>query len=169
FISFFGVRIYGYILSSIFSLPAYIGKYFIFAVLGIIIALVTSFVITYILVPGPEGKNNEEAKNSKSSDLHMVVQGTYLPIEDVPDQVFSDKMMGDGFAVKPSSGEVFAPAEGTITTVFPTKHAIGMKTDNGLEILVHMGIDTVALKGDGFEVFVKEGDRVTPDVKIAQI
>ena len=124
FISFFGVRIYGYILSSIFSLPAYIGKYFVFAVVGIILALVISFVLSYVLIPNELGDGDEI---SNEVDLHAVTDGTYIPIEDVPDEVFSSKMMGNGFAMASTDGAVFAPVDGTIATVFPTKHAIGIK------------------------------------------
>lgn len=167
FISFFGVRIYGYILSSIFSLPAYIGEYFIFAVLGIIIALVSSFVITYLLVPAETVA--ADATFTNEATLSAVTNGRYLPLEDVNDQVFSAKMVGDGFAMESTDGIVFSPVQGVVTSVFPTKHAIGIKTDNGVEVLIHMGLDTVELKGEGFEVFVKEGEQVTPQTKIAQM
>ncbi|MBV7391724.1 MULTISPECIES: glucose PTS transporter subunit IIA [Enterococcus] len=166
FISFFGVRIYGYILSSIFSLPAYIGQYFIFAVLGIIIALVLSFVLTYMLVPK---EMDEDTELTNEVDLHAVSKGDYVPLEDVPDEVFSTKLMGEGFAINSTDGAVFSPVAGTVTTVFPSKHAIGIKTSNGVEVLVHMGIDTVALNGQGFEVFVKEGDQVSIETKLAQM
>lgn len=166
FISFFGVRIYGYILSSIFSLPAYIGQYFIFAVLGIIIALVLSFVLTYMLVPK---EMDEDTELTNEVDLHAVSKGAYVPLEDVPDEVFSTKMMGEGFAINSTDGTVFSPVAGTVTTVFPSKHAIGIKTSNGVEVLVHMGIDTVALNGQGFDVFVKVGDQVSVETKLAQM
>lgn len=166
FISFFGVRIYGYILSSIFSLPAYIGQYFIFAVLGILIALISSFVITYMLVPTEQAEDDEF---TNEVDLHSVAEGSYVPLEDVPDEVFSTKMMGDGYAINSVDGAVFAPVSGTVTTVFPSKHAIGIKTGNGVEVLVHMGIDTVTLDGKGFDVPIKVGDKVTADTKIAQM
>ena len=165
FISFFGVRIYGYILSSIFSLPAYIGQYFIFAVLGILIALVSSFLVTYLLVP----KEETEDFVTNEVDLHAVAQGAYVPLEDVPDEVFSTKMMGDGFAIEPINGEIYAPVSGVVTTIFPSKHAIGIKTTNGVEILVHMGIDTVSLNGEGFELFVQAGDKVSSKTKIAKM
>lgn len=165
FISFFGVRIYGYILSSIFSLPAYIGQYFIFAVLGILIALVSSFLVTYLLVP----KEETEDFVTNEVDLHAVAQGAYVPLEDVPDEVFSTKMMGDGFAIEPINGEIYAPVSGVVTTIFPSKHAIGIKTTNGMELLVHMGIDTVSLNGEGFELFVQAGDKVSSNTKIAQM
>lgn len=164
FISFFGVRIYGYILSSIFSLPAYIGQYFIYAVLGIIIAIGVSFVITSLLVPK---QSSEEMSNEVQ--LNAVTDGIYVPLEDVNDDVFSTKMIGDGYAMKSTSGDIYSPVSGTIKTIFPTKHAIGLVTENGLEILVHMGIDTVSLNGEAFDVFVKEGETVTSKTKIAHI
>ncbi|ALS02089.1 PTS beta-glucoside transporter subunit EIIBCA [Enterococcus silesiacus] len=166
FISFFGVRIYGYILSSIFSLPAYIGQYFIFAVLGILIALILSFTICYFMVPKQE---EEDDVLTNEVDLHATAKGSYIPLENVPDEVFSTKMMGDGFAIESIDGTVFSPVSGTVTTIFPSKHAIGIKTANGIEVLVHMGIDTVALAGKGFELFVKVGDKVSTDTKIAQM
>jgi len=166
FISFFGVRIYGYILSSIFSLPAYIGQYFIFAVLGILIALILSFNICYFMVPKQE---EEDEVFTNEVDLHATAKGNYIPLENVPDEVFSTKMMGDGFAIDSVDGTVFSPVSGTVTTIFPSKHAIGIKTANGIEVLVHMGIDTVALAGKGFELFVKVGDKVSTDSKIAQM
>ncbi|MBO0462054.1 PTS glucose transporter subunit IIA [Enterococcus sp. DIV1298c] len=166
FISFFGVRIYGYILSSIFSLPAYIGQYFVFAVLGIVIALVSSFVLTYFLVPNEQ---EEDAEYTNEVNLHAVAKGEYIPLEDVPDEVFSTKMMGDGFAIESIDGAIFAPVSGKVTTIFPSKHALGIKTNNGVEVLVHMGIDTVNLNGEGFDVLVKVGDQVTVDTKIAQM
>lgn len=165
FISFFGVRIYGYILSSIFSLPAYIGEYFIFAVLGILIALCLSFFIAYTLVPSQESSIDE----TDEIELHAVVKGDYLPLEDVTDEVFSTKMMGDGFAMVPTSSEIYAPISGTVTTIFPSKHAIGLKTSSGVEVLIHMGIDTVSLNGEGFDVYVKEGEKVTPNTLIASM
>ncbi|MGM0124458.1 hypothetical protein IGI37_001836 [Enterococcus sp. AZ194] len=163
FISFFGVRIYGYILSSIFSLPAYIGQYFIFAILGIVIALVLSFVIAYLLVP----KAEDESEFTNELSLHAVAKGQYVPLADVPDEVFSTKMMGDGFAIEPSDGTIFSPVNGTVTTVFPSKHAIGLRTENGIEVLVHMGIDTVSLNGQGFTVSVNVGDKVTTETQLA--
>ncbi|KPG73821.1 glucose PTS transporter subunit IIA [Enterococcus sp. RIT-PI-f] len=165
FISFFDVRIYGYILSSIFSLPAYIGESFIFAVLGIIIAIATSFTITFFLIP----KQTDEASFTNEIDLHAVAEGAYIPLENVPDEVFSTKMMGEGYAIQSENGTIYAPVAGEVTSVFPSKHAIGIKTPNGADVLVHMGIDTVSLDGQGFDVFVKEGDQVTAQTRLAQM
>lgn len=168
FISFFGVRIYGYILSSIFSLPAYIGQYFIFAVLGILISLTLSFVLAYMMVPKPKPAEDKEAFEGQV-ELRSVTDGVYLPLEDVADEVFSTKLVGDGYAMKSNTGDVYSPVSGTITTVFPTKHAVGITTENGIENLIHMGIDTVSLNGQGFDVFVKEGESVTPKTKLAHM
>lgn len=166
FISFFGVRIYGYILSSIFSLPAYIGEYFIYAVLGIILAIGLSFAMSWFLVPNQAAEGD---RYTNEVDLHAVTHGEYVPLEDVPDEVFSTKMMGEGYAIESQDGQIFAPVSGEVTTVFPSKHAVGIKTQNGVEVLVHMGIDTVSLGGQGFEVFVKAGEQVTPQTKLAQM
>ena len=93
--------------------------------------------------------------------------GHILELEEVNDPVFSEKLMGDGYALRPSGKEVYSPVDGEVVMVAGTKHAVGIKTKEGLEVLVHMGIDTVALDGKGFELFVKEGDNITKDDKIA--
>lgn len=97
-----------------------------------------------------------------------VVDGTVIAIEAVNDQVFSQKMMGEGFAVEPTGTIVVAPLSGTVTAVFPTKHAIGMVTEDGIEVLVHMGLDTVQMTDQAFDVFVKEGDHIEQGTKIAE-
>ncbi|MCA0980823.1 MULTISPECIES: glucose-specific PTS transporter subunit IIBC [Exiguobacterium] len=88
------------------------------------------------------------------------MSGVLLSLDDVPDQVFSGRMMGEGFAIEPSSGQVVSPVTGQITTFFPTKHAIGILADDGRELLIHVGLDTVNLKGEGFTAKVEEGARV---------
>jgi PTS system D-glucosamine-specific IIC component len=88
------------------------------------------------------------------------IEGKIVPLSEVPDHVFSQKMMGDGFAILPSSGKIVAPCDGKIETLFPTKHAIGLTSTSGHEILIHIGIDTVELKGEGFTAYVAGGDQV---------
>lgn len=105
----------------------------------------------------------------KKQDLYAISTGEIKDITAVEDDVFSQKMMGEGFAVVPTDNAVFTPIAGTITSVFPTKHAIGIKADNGLEVLVHMGIDTVSLKGQPFTVFVTEGQKVGRGQMLAQM
>jgi len=97
------------------------------------------------------------------------LSGKLLKIEDVPDQVFSEKMMGDGFGIEPSDGEVLSPFNGVVKSVFPTNHAIGLESEDGLEVLIHMGLDTVNLKGEGFTVHVKDGDCIKQGQKLADM
>ena len=95
-----------------------------------------------------------------TEDVHSVADGQVINIEDVKDPVFSQKMMGDGFAVKPENGKIVSPVSGKVASIFPTKHALGLVTDNGLEVLVHIGLDTVSLEGKPFDVKVTEGQTV---------
>ncbi len=94
------------------------------------------------------------------ADIVAPANGELIPIDKVEDDVFSQKMMGEGFAVVPENGEIASPIAGTIVSIFPTKHAIGIKTDDDIEVLLHMGIDTVDLGGDAFEIKVREGEKV---------
>lgn len=104
-------------------------------------------------------KKNRETVFEK--ELKAFSTGCAVPIEEVPDEIFSTKMMGDGLAIIPENEVVAAPAGGDIILVMKeSKHACGMKLLNGIEILIHVGLDTVEMKGEGFKVFVKEGDRV---------
>lgn len=118
----------------------------------------------------PKSASQEEStvqeKNASTSfkGLHAEfvapANGEMIPIDKVEDDVFSQKMMGEGFAVVPENGEIASPVSGTIVSVFPTKHAIGIKTADDIEVLLHMGIDTVDLGGEAFEIKVREGEKV---------
>ncbi|GAU78589.1 PTS glucose transporter subunit IIA [Fusibacter sp. 3D3] len=92
-------------------------------------------------------------KKSKSILIKMPFEGDVVDLKTVPDQVFSQKMIGDGFAILPKAGihTVCSPCDGQLIQIFPTNHAIGIKSDEGIEMLIHIGIDTVELKGEGFE------------------
>ena len=170
FISAFGVRIYGYILSSIFSLPAYIGEYFIFAILGILIAVVVAYIVALLFArANHEVKETEEPLVSNDEELSAVATGQYIAIEKVSDDVFASKQLGDGYAIKPNNNEIFSPVSGKITTIFPTKHAIGIETKSGLEVLIHMGVDTVSLEGKPFEILVDVADIVDKNTPIAKM
>jgi PTS system glucose-specific IIA component len=96
----------------------------------------------------------------KTIELKAYVSGTIVKLEDVPDPVFSEKMMGDGIAIEPIEGKIVSPVDGEIIQVFPTKHAIGIKTNNGVEILLHIGLETVAMNGEGFNAHVSQGEKV---------
>ncbi|MFD1067479.1 PTS sugar transporter subunit IIA [Oceanobacillus locisalsi] len=99
-------------------------------------------------------------KENQEIELYAPVDGEVIPLEEVPDPVFSEKMMGDGIAIKPSGGNIVSPVDGEIVQAFPTKHAVGIKAGNGAEILIHIGLETVSLDGEGFTMHVKEGDKV---------
>ncbi|CAJ1176015.1 PTS sugar transporter subunit IIA [Companilactobacillus nantensis] len=103
----------------------------------------------------------------KVDEFVAPAKGDLIHLDKVSDPVFSQKLMGDGFAVTPSSDEIVAPIGGVIGTVFPTKHAMMITSSHGLEVMLHLGIDTVELKGKPFEVFVKEGETVKAGQKLA--
>lgn len=106
-------------------------------------------------------KKKDEVKETKPAVIyHAFGHGKVLPLEEVPDRVFAERMMGDGFAIELTDNNACSPVDGEILLVFPTGHAFGIKTDDGVEILIHLGIDTVELNGDGFNAQVKQGDRV---------
>ncbi|HCH9865850.1 TPA: PTS transporter subunit IIABC [Staphylococcus aureus] len=103
---------------------------------------------------------DKSATSELSHIVHAPLTGEVTPLSEVPDQVFSEKMMGDGIAIKPSQGEVRAPFNGKVQMIFPTKHAIGLVSDSGLELLIHIGLDTVKLNGEVFTLHVEEGQEV---------
>ena len=118
------------------------------------------------IIPIEEDSDLEVAvTKNMENEILIPLKGEVIAIEDVPDDVFGMKMMGEGFAIKPVSGSVISPVNGIIETVFPTKHAVVIKSDSGREILIHIGLDTVGLKGEGLNALVKEGDIV----KVGQV
>jgi glucose-specific phosphotransferase system IIA component len=99
-------------------------------------------------------------KRDKIFEILAPVTGKILPIEKVPDKVFAEKMVGDGIAIEPSEGKILSPVDGTVVTIFPTNHAIGLTTKEGMEILIHIGLDTVELEGKGFKRLVEQNSKV---------
>lgn len=97
---------------------------------------------------------------NKSVQIYSPVKGNFKYREEINDPVFSQGLMGPTFAVEPLDNKIYAPMDSVVGTVFPTKHALGLVHKNGIEMILHIGIDTVELKGEGFNVFVKEGDSV---------
>lgn len=110
-----------------------------------------------------------KAKKKTGQAIIAPVTGILMPLDDVTDDVFSQKMMGDGFAIQPEESQIVSPVSGTVSTVFPTKHAIGITTPEGLDVLVHMGLDTVELDGKPFKVDVALNDVVTAGQPLATI
>ena len=108
-------------------------------------------------------------KNDKEVVVYALTSGDIVPITQVNDPVFSGKMMGDGFAILPTSGVITSPVKGEVVNVFPTLHAIGIQTSGGLEVLVHMGIDTVELKGVPFETTVTVGQKVDENTVLSTV
>ncbi|MDX8044513.1 PTS glucose transporter subunit IIA [Gracilibacillus sp. S3-1-1] len=99
-------------------------------------------------------------KKETNTDLVTPLTGKVVPLAQVPDEVFSQKMMGDGIAIEPTDKQVVSPIDGEVVDVFKTKHAISFRTDGGAEILIHMGLETVQLDGKGFEIHVTNGQKV---------
>lgn len=122
--------------------------------------------------PEPEQQKTEskaQTINKKEEVFSSYVEGRMADISEAPDEAFAGKLMGDGIVMFPKGNIVYAPADATIETVFPTKHAIGLKTKEGTEILLHVGIDTVKLDGKGFTVFVNDGDTVKKGDKLMEV
>ena len=123
------------------------------------------------ILPNPQKAEPVPSKLSMDNaiSIYAPLSGEIIDLTAVPDPVFAEKMMGDGFAIKPSDGVVLSPVKGSVHNTFPTKHALGLVSQEGLEILIHVGLDTVNLKGQGFEMLVEEGDVVdvgTPLLKV---
>lgn len=155
---------------GILTLPSYMSPdypmaNFVFACIGSVIAFVVSFAIAYIFYKSDDNKvnilkdkeNNEEHLNIT---LNAPVNGKSVEISTVNDSTFANEIMGKGIAIIPEDGKVYSPANGKIVSVFPSKHAITIKTDDGVELLIHVGIDTVNLKGKYFESKVSDGQDV---------
>ncbi len=160
-------------------------EYWTYFLLAMAIAVVVPFTLTFLVgkkklsdqdkglaakagTAKKQIRENEEAGQEKkaaaaeSLEIKSVLDGKVIPIEEVQDDVFSQKIMGDGVAVEPAGDTVVAPADATVTVVMEkSRHACGLAFDNGVELLIHVGIDTVDMNGDGFELLVKSGDRVT--------
>lgn len=107
-------------------------------------------------------------KKQQEVTLLAPLTGAIVPLSEVPDPVFAQKVVGDGVAILPSEGLLISPIDAKVTHLFPTHHAIGLTSDSGLEILMHIGIDTVKLKGQGFTPFVSVGDQVKAGDKLIQ-
>lgn len=141
----------------------------IVAVTGVVITMIIAFALTMIFYKEevPQKEQNS-VKNEIDTDEKMVkqieivspIKGEVLKLEAIKDDAFASGVLGKGVAILPAEGKVFAPADGTVSTLFPSLHALGIETDNGAEILIHIGLDTVQLNGEGFKAMVKQGDHI---------
>ena len=138
-------------------------QYMIQFAIAMVIAIVFPFALTYVMGKKKLTDTDLYGKQNKNEKLEFVspVEGKVMELSEVEDKVFSQGLMGNGFAVELTSGTVRAPFSGEVTVVFPTGHAIGMKRADGLEVLIHIGMDTVELNGKGFSLQVKQGDYVS--------
>lgn len=158
-----------YIIGGNVGLPGittFIGPTFIQAMIGIVITFFAATIIAYLLgfedIPSEEDDAPAKGDAAAEEIIHSPLKGEVKALSEVDDATFSGEVMGKGVAIEPVEGEAVSPVSGTITTVFQTKHAIGITSDNGAEIIIHIGIDTVKLNGEHFTVHVKEGDAVSP-------
>lgn len=122
-------------------------KNLMYAVIGLIISFIASFISVFLLWKEPVSEENFIENNEEVVNLVAPLAGRVIPLANVSDDVFSKKMLGDGIAIEPSKGELYAPIDGEIEMIYNTKHALGMRSVEGIEILFHIGIDTVNLKG----------------------
>lgn len=175
-----GVVRYAVASAGFLSLPVFIGenpRNIINAVITAVMALVLSFAFTYIFVKvdkGPAASEpapaQPEATPAASGEtLRSVISGETIPLDQVKDEVFSQGILGGGAAIRPTKGSVCAPAAGVITSVCDTGHAVGMTSEKGNDILIHVGIDTVQLNGEGFRLLVKEGDKVQAGTPLVEV
>lgn len=150
------------------SIPVFIGPTFIYAIIGLVIAFVAGTAAAYLIgfedVPSESDQQPSVTNGHQDSGeiIHSPIKGEVKALSEVNDGVFSAGIMGKGFAIEPEEGEVVSPVYGSVTTIFKTKHAIGITSDQGAEILIHIGLDTVKLEGQWFTAHVKEGDKVAP-------
>ncbi|WEO76881.1 beta-glucoside-specific PTS transporter subunit IIABC [Cryobacterium sp. SO2] len=164
------------------GLPGLVGETFVWAIVGIVIAFIVAAVVSTILgidesilagtaeksaaaTPAAMRADAVTAPRHSASDIGEIVSapmtGELVSLDDVPDTTFSKRLVGDGTAIRPTSGTVTSPVDGVVATLFPTKHAVAVRGDSGVEVLIHVGLDTVNLKGAGFAAHVAVGDRVS--------
>lgn len=167
---------YGLAVLPSYLMYIYDGRQFLWYLIISIVSTALCFVLTClfgipeeVLVPEEgeeiktEDENITEIQQEKISEVQSIaapVSGKILPLEEVADPTFASKVLGDGFAVEPETSEVKAPFDGTVQLVYDTGHAVGVISDSGKEVLIHIGIDTVSMNGEGFDVHVKEGQKV---------
>lgn len=161
-----------YVFPALTTLPAFFGDTFKFYCIGISISFILSALFTYILGFDEDISDDNKEKTINKEEvvkLSPPAEGEIIELKDVKDEAFSSKALGDGYAIIPSSGIITAPADGTITAAPDSKHAIGIELDNGIELLIHVGINTVNLNGKGFNLLVKEGDKIHQGQKLMEV
>jgi PTS system beta-glucosides-specific IIC component len=179
------------------GVPGLVGDTFVWAIVGIVVAFIVSAVVSTILgidesilagtaekttaakpvAAGTGPTSTGASAASTTAPRHPAADeivsapmtGELVSLDDVPDKTFSKRLVGDGTAIRPTSGTVTAPMDGVVATLFPTKHAVAVRSDSGVEVLIHVGLDTVNLKGAGFTAHVAVGDRVSIGDRLLEV
>lgn len=154
----FQARASSFTLPSLLAIPTYLGKGFTGVLIGIAVAFILGAVLTYFF---GIRTSDEQEKAEKGEEIIAPVEGPVIPLTSVADEVFASEAMGKGIAIKPANNEIVSPVSGTVSAVYPTGHAIGIISEQGAEILIHIGIDTVKLNGKYFETKVKKDQHVS--------
>ena len=162
---------------GLLTIMAYVGEntfyYLYVALAGLVMSVVISFIVTYMLYKEDVAQEANEDKEAvevvPTEALAAPVAGKVVPLSKVEDEIFSSEMLGKGIAILPEENIVKSPVKGEIVTIFDTQHAIGLKTDDDVEVLIHIGIDTVNLKGQHFNALAKVGDRVEVGTPIMEV
>lgn len=165
---FFGVTATGMGTGPIAGIPLFLTDTFIYFAISCIVSFIVAFILTLVIgfedVPSDEyeDENQINFKESKSKDTEIKspLEGKIIDLENVNDNVFSAKMMGDGIAVLPTSGKVYAPFDGKVVMTFPSGHAVGLVNEDGCEVLIHVGLNTVQLNGEGFTYHINQNDAI---------
>ncbi|WP_164682578.1 beta-glucoside-specific PTS transporter subunit IIABC [Streptococcus hyointestinalis] len=182
YLGLFDVKMYVWGGMGLFAIPSFYSSANAMNAVHFVIAmalnLIIGFVLTqFITIPNlygepkesqPQEETTPELKELQQELIASPMIGEVVALDNVPDEVFASGAMGKGLAINPSDGTVVAPSNGEITLVFPTGHAVGMRTENGAEILIHVGMDTVSLAGKGFKSFVEVGQKVTAGDKLLE-
>lgn len=158
-----------YVFPALTTLPAFLGDTFVYYLIGIALAFFLSAILTFAFGLGEESSSSNEETEGQVNTISLPLDGEVIELEKVNDPVFSEKTMGDGFAVIPTDGVIKAPFSGKVELVFPTKHAIGLKSTSGVEVLIHIGINTVELNGNYFDLAVKAGDDIQKGQRIGSV
>ena len=146
---------------SLLAIPTYLGKGFVSEIIGLLISFFGAVILTYIFgVKNNDSQKEEHIEKDKDITISQPVQGNLVSLSEVHDPVFSSKAMGKGIAIEPTNGDLVSPVNGKISAVFPTGHAIGITSEEGIELLLHIGIDTVKLQGRFFKTLVEQGQEV---------
>lgn len=162
-----GVYAIGLPAGGILATPVFAQHGIVWYLFACVLAMVGSFLLTVIFGFKDVDAEPEDLVKKMSERIAQPVAGKVIDLSEVSDSTFSSKALGNGFAILPEENEIKSPITGTVSAVFPTNHAIGITSDSGTEILIHIGIDTVKLEGEGFKVHVSEGQHVTQGEKIA--